>query len=782
MIRSIFVSFTFGLAVFGGSTSAQEAAIPRPEHPRPDAMRAPWANLNGGWEFRFDAEDRGLREGWEKPGAAGYDRKIVVPFPWESELSGVHEVKGKSKVGWYRRSFRVPKEFPSDRRVWLRFGAVDWRADVWVNGRKVAEHEGGYTPFEADISEVIERDGDNSLVVRAFDPTDPMVPTGKQVGWYTPSSGIWQTVWLEARHKTYITDFRISTSTEPVKVRVAVTLAGLEQANYQVTLKSKDPDVKETSAPVQAQPARAGNAGQGPPVSSVALEPAIDEPQLWTPESPHLYEVSLILKDAGGAVIDSIDTYFGLRTIGRGKYGDLPFERILLNGKPLYLRAALDQSFNPKGIYTAPDDDFLKRDMIITKAMGLNSLRIHIKPDEPRRLYWADHFGVLILEDMPNTWRQNEKARGEWERTMREAVARDRNHPAIIAWVAFNETWGLGKPEAYKEDRDTQAWVAKMVAEIRTLDGRERLVEDNSPCYYDHIANTDLNSWHFYIDNHQEARRHIEDVVAKTHPGSDFNYCPGLVQSTLPLINSEYGAVSAGGGDRDISWGLRDLTTQLRRHRKIQGFVYTELSDIEWEHNGLVNYDRTPKAFGYETWLPDMRPNELLGADFIGYDAPPALVGRPGESITVPVFVSHYSDRTGPAKVRWWVSGYDSRADIRTVVEPRIVAVGWKPYDVVDLEPLTFKLPDYPFVGALLLTLRDEHDRRIAANFVNVVARPDRPLPRIQRRGPKDVIVRFAPGDFATGAGPIRPWRRLERSTAGASASLNTVFHCPPRS
>ncbi len=137
------------------------------------------------------------------------------------------------------------------------------------------------------------------------------------------------------------------------------------------------------------------------------------------------------------------------------------------------------------------------------------------------------------------------------------------------------------------------------------------------------------------------------------------------------MINSEYGAVSAGGGDRDISWGLRDLTTQLRRQRKIQGFVYTELADIEWEHNGLVNYDRTPKRFGYDTWVPDMQPNELLGADFVGYDAPPAIVGKPGETITVPIFVSHFSDRQGPAKLRWWVSGYDFRADIRTVVTLR---------------------------------------------------------------------------------------------------------------
>ena len=415
----------------------------------------------------------------------------------------------------------------------------------------------------------------------------------------------------------------------------------------------------------------------------------------------------------------------------------------------MYLRAALDQSFNPKGIYTAPDDDFLKRDMLIAKTMGLNALRIHIKPDEPRRLYWADRLGVLILEDMPNTWRQNARARSAWEQTMRAAVARDRNHPAIIAWVAFNETWGLGKAEDYKKDGDTQTWVARMVDQIRTLDGHDRLVEDNSPCNYDHIANTDVNSWHFYIDNHDEARRHIEDVVAKTQPGSGFNYVPGPGQSSLPLINSEYGAVSAGDGDRDISWGLRDLTTQLRRHKKIQGFVYTELADIEWEHNGLVNYDRTQKRFGYETWVPDMRPNELLGADFIGYDAPPAIVGKPGQTVTIPIFVSHFSDRPGPVVLRYWVGGFDSRADNLTVIAPTNVPFQWRPYDVVDLEPIKVKLPDYPFVGALALTLRDDRNQRFAANFVNLVVKPDQPLPRIRRRGPREVAIRFAPSDFA---------------------------------
>jgi hypothetical protein len=746
MHRAIAGGLIWCLVSHAAVASAQQTKVPKPEHPRPDAMRSTWECLNGPWEFRFDPRDQGLRDGWEKAGAIGFDRTIVVPFPWESELSGIHDVTGKAKIGWYRRRFSVPKSFRHDQRVWLRFDAVDWRADVWINGTKVVEHDGGYTPFEVDVTAAAQRDGENLLVVRAFDPTNPDLPTGKQVGWYTPSSGIWQTVWLEARPKTYIAEFRIVTTTEPPLARLQVDVAGCEQTKYQLAVRG--PDVEVERATTSFEPTGAASSGAGS-LHRAELQAPVRNPELWTPENPRLYDVALELKDSSGKVIDSLQTYFGLRTIARGRFGDQPFERILLNGKPVFIRAALDQSFNPKGIYTAPDDEFMRRDLDIAKSMGLNALRIHIKPDEPRRLYWADRLGVMILEDMPNTWRQNAQARRAWEQTMREAVARDRNHPSIIAWVAFNETWGLGKPEDYKNDRDTQQWVSKMVDAIREVDGRSRLVEDNSPCNDDHIANTDLNSWHFYIENHDKVRQHVARVVAETKLGSAFNYCPGQSQSTAPLINSEYGAVSAGGGDRDISWGLRDLTTQLRRHPKIQGFVYTELSDIEWEHNGLVNYDRSPKAFGYDTWLPDMRPNELLGADFIGYDTPPAIVGKPGEKVSVPIFVSHYSERRHAVKVRWWVSGYDSRADIRTVVMPASFPINWRPYDVIELEPLAFTLPNYPFVGALLLTLRDEENHRFAANFVNIVVKPESPLPRIQRRGTNDVVIRFAPSDFS---------------------------------
>jgi hypothetical protein len=714
--------------------------IPRPEHPTPDAVRPHWLNLNGKWEFRFDPKDEGLRQDWSRPGAAGFDRAIVVPFGWESALSGIHDTKFKG-VAWYRRSFRVPADFPAAERLWLHFGAVDWKADVWVNGRHVAAHEGGYTPFSADITAAAPRGEPVVVTVRAYDPTSPGLPTGKQVRWYTPTSGIWQTVWLESRPRAQIAGFTAVTKVEP----------GLGSVNYRVRLEGLKPGSAYTlSLGSEDHVSRLEFTADKADWEDSIGGPRSTAPRLWTPEDPYLRDVTLELRGPDGAV-DSVRTYYGLRSIARGRYGDEPFERILLNGKPVYLRAALDQSFNPQGVYTAPSDDFLKADIALARLLGLNGLRIHIKPDEPRRLYWADKLGILILEDMPNTWEQNAEARRAWEQTMREVVVRDRNHPSIVAWVAFNETWGLGRPPAYKADRDTQQWVGRMVSAIRALDP-SRLVEDNSPCNYDHIENTDLNSWHFYIDDHEAARRHIAEVARRTEPGSSFNYCPGLKQSTAPLINSEYGSVSAGGGDRDVSWGFRDLTTMLRRQPKIQGYVYTELADIEWEHNGFVNYDRSPKDFGYGAFVPGMTVADLQGADFIGYEGPPAIVARPGEEVSVPVFVSHYSQRKGPARLKWTLKEVFAFGNVQEIAQNVGAPINWAQYGVTRLDPIKVRVPEAACAGAIGLELLDEQGRRIAANFVNLVVCPEKPRPRVETSSvDRDnlVLVRFSPADYA---------------------------------
>ena len=720
----------FVFLVLAAMVQAEE--VPRPEHPTPDAVRAHWATLNGKWDFRFDAGDQGLKGGWSKPGAEGFDQKIVVPFCWESELSGIGKVKDAPKIGWYRRTFDVPKDFPKGDRVWLRFGAVDWRADVWVDDAKVGDHEGGYTPFEFDVTDKLNGDGPHTLVVRAFDPTDPSLPTGKQVGWYTTTSGIWQTVWLESRPRNPMGGLTITTEIDPAHATISAAANYPYNRPYNLSVRSDDPTISTKPGTPSVSSVNGGMAA-----TRFTVQLDIKNPKLWSPDSPHLYDVTVELKD-GDKVVDSVKTYFGLRTISRGKLPGEDFERIFLNGKPIYLRGALDQSFNPKGIYTAPTDDFLRKDIELAKSVGTNFLRIHIKPDEPRRLYWADKLGMLIMEDMPNTWRQNDTARKAWEPTMREVVARDKNHPSIFAWVDFNETWGLGDPPAYKKDTDTQAWVKRMVAETRKLDPT-RLVEDNSPCNYDHVEGSDLNSWHFYIDDHKSARSHIEDVVKRSIPGSPFNYCPDEKMNTSPLINSEYGSISAGGGDRDVSWGFRDLTTQLRRHNKIQGYIYTELSDIEWEHNGFFDYDRGKKQFGYDEFVPDMTPKDLQGADFVGYDAPPAIEAKPGEKIRVPIFVSHYSDVKGQAKLLWFLKGTDGDGKPPENAQDGVRPVDWAPYSVTEQKPIEVTIPK-AFVGALALILQDSEGNKLAANFVNIVVAPETPAPRVERRGDHEAV------------------------------------------
>jgi len=409
--------------------------------------------------------------------------------------------------------------------------------------------------------------------------------------------------------------------------------------------------------------------------------------------------------------------------------------------------------------------------MIIAKTMGLNGLRIHIKPDEPRRLYWADHFGLLILEDMPNTWRQNARARRAWERTMHEVVARDRNHPAIIAWVAFNETWGLGDPGRYKEDRDTQRWVGAMVDDIRRLDPT-RLVEDNSPCHYDHVEDTDLNSWHFYIDDHEAARRHIAQVVAATEPGSGFNYCPGLKQATAPLINSEYGAVSAGGGDRDISWGFRDLTTLLRRQTQDPG---VRLHRADRRRVGAQRL-RQLRPLAQEVRVRRLRPRHAreraAGGRLHRLRGPAGRRGTSGPGGHHPGLHQPLLGPQGTAPDPLVVQRLGRpRPPAHGRRPPRSRAADWTPYGVRVQEPVTVRLPDRPFVGAVVLTLRDEDNRRIAANFVNVVVQPETPLPRIERHGDREVIVRFAPGELARQA-----WSGPSASSEGKVAGQGRGF------
>jgi len=743
-------------------------------HPRPDLRRDTWADLGGTWDFAFDPDDRGLGEGWQHTGDPFPDR-IVVPFPWESPAAWGHDraagdarffsprayldpveqpegpvlrgrwhdIRNRAKrqeIGWYRRTFTVPADWQApDRRLYLVVGAADWDAKVFCNGIQVGSHEGGYTPFSVELTGVLRPAGEeNVLVIRVQDPSDPDLPGGKQHWWYAPSSGIWQAPYLESRPEGHLNHLRVVPDPEGKRVRLEVGVCPVA-GNFEVRATARSPQGETYTASVVC-----------PGCERRTFElPLGPHPDLWSPDAPQLYEltVEVAAPAAGERATDTVHSYFGLRTISVGVLPGTDTPCLLLNGRPLYLRTALHQSFHPAGIYAYGDGAAIRTDLEAARAAGLNGLRIHIKVDDPRVYYWADRLGLAILYDLPNTGRQTAAARRLWERVLREAVQRDANHPSILMWVLFNETWGLRREPGYKEDTDTQGWVAAMVDLAKRLDPT-RPVEDNSPCHYDHVV-TDVNSWHFYINDYGRARAHVADAVARTHPGSAWNYVPGRVQGAAPLINSEYGGIAAGDGDRDVSFCIKWLTNELRRHEKIGGYVYTELTDVEWEHNGLLRYGRLPKEFPY-----DLR--DVFGADVLIVDAPPILQAAPGGTCLLPVSLSIFSGRTdGHGTIRWSVEGTDA-AGRHVHGGSGEAAAPWRAYRVTRSGDLTVPIPDRPGVYQIELALYDAAGQRVCGTYTDVVAgTAAAPMPGLTHHGFAAVHER---GDYwvGTGAGTVR--------------------------
>ncbi|MBI4581657.1 MAG: hypothetical protein HY718_18320, partial [Planctomycetes bacterium] len=707
---------------------------PLREHPRPDFERPAWVNLNGQWAFDFDPNDAGEKEEWFRSGKHRFGRQITVPFPWESRLSGIGDTEYRG-VGWYSRRVKLPSGGPwTGRDPWLIVGACDWEAKVWVNGEFAGEHVGGYVPFEINLGRHARLGQTVDIVIRAVDFTKDEQPTGKQIGWYTRNSGIWQTVYLEPRAKAFISAVRSAPKVADGSIRYDLTIEHPEQVD-ELTIFSPDGEFERVGVRLDNVPA-----GGGPFV--VSAEVVVDRPEPWSPDSPRLYGVTFELAKRGRAV-DTVKSYFGLREVSISKADGRDYQYIRLNGKPLYLRGALHQSFHPEGIYQYPSDAVVRSDYELCKAIGINFLRIHIKAPVPRELYWADRLGVLIMQDLPNYWVHSPQACRWWQEMMEAVVARDRNHPCTFAWCDFNETWGIGHG-GYKSDH--QVWVEDMWKLTKRLDPT-RLVEDNSPCNYDHVV-TDINSWHFYINDYNHAREHIREVVDKTHPGSTFNYIGGRKQGNEPLINSEYGGIGAGQGDQDVSWCFKFLTNELRLHDKVCGYVYTELSDIEWEHNGFVNYDRTLKEFGYAFWFPGFTLADLNSADFVVIDAPPMIVLNPFEPREVPIKISHWSHRDAPRlALRFrtdWIDGLGSRREGRWQSRPAT----WAPFQVVD-QPAIRVEADVKggIVGALLVEVLDGN-APVARNYVNLLAEWA-PRPPAEALDVKTLALRFNPMDFA---------------------------------
>lgn len=551
--------------------SAQDVA--RPEHPNPQMMRTDWINLNGAWDFAETDEAVSFL------GDASYPDRITVPFCRESALSGLGRT-GFMKNVWYRRHFEIPETW-RDKRVLFHVGACDWKTAVYINDALIGEHTGGSAAFSFDITKAL-KPGMNTVIVHAFDDTcSGLQACGKQSQklesygcLYTRTTGIWQTVWLEALGETGIKRFEAVPDIEGECLHLKLYLDNPGNG-ISVSVVAKT-DGKEVG--------RMRVAGLG---TSVGFTLPVSNPRLWSVKDPFLYELEMTVL-AGETVLDRVSSYFGMREV------EIKGRAILINGEPVFQRLVLDQGFYPDGVWTAPTEEALKNDILLSQAAGFNGARLHQKVFEPRFLYWADKLGYLVWGEFPN-WGMdyaNEIAQkpviAEWE----EIVYRDFNHPSIIGWCPFNETPPSASP------------LQKMVVDLtRRIDSTRPVLESSG---YEHAyPKPMLLDAHDYDQNPESfGKRWAPSVFETTLPA---RYGIGPVAMPVPFFVSEYGGI--GWNLNPDAWGYGNtpasldafyarydaLTKVLLDNRYMFGFCYTQLTNVEQEQNGVYNYDRTPK-------------------------------------------------------------------------------------------------------------------------------------------------------------------------------------------
>jgi beta-galactosidase/beta-glucuronidase len=539
-----------------------------------------------------------------RAGGSPFDRRIVVPFCFQAELSGICETAFHDVV-WYAREFESPLKDAVKERLVLHFGAVDYLATVWVNGVQVACHEGGHTPFCADITRVL-KERDNVIVVRAEDPSqDVTIPRGKQYWkpepegiFYTRTTGIWQTVWLEPVGRHSIVSLLLTPNVDGGCVEIEATIGGFEPGMaLRVAVEYRGRKVLEDrfeaqSAILERSLPLVGRA-EVPDTPHLTSWP---NPELWSPEHPNLYDLRAELLSASGEILDAADSYFGMRKI------EVRDGKVYLNNRPYYQRLILDQGYFPGGLLTAPADMDLRRDIELTRAMGFNGARKHQKVEDPRWLYWADTLGLLVWGEMANAYQYSpsyvRRITSEWQ----EVIRRDYNHPCIVAWVPINESWGV--PELATDSTQREHLLA-MYHLTRSLDP-SRLVVSNDG--WEH-ATDDLCTIHDYGDADALARRYStpESAVAAKPTGRPI-YVTGHGYRGEPILISEFGGIAFGEEDGE-GWGYArvysseellerygDLISALLESKIVAGFCYTQLTDVEQEINGLLTYDRRPKA------------------------------------------------------------------------------------------------------------------------------------------------------------------------------------------
>jgi beta-galactosidase/beta-glucuronidase len=570
-----------------------EALFERSDFPRPDWIRREYVPLDGEWEFQEDPAGEGEKRAWHD--RRRLSEKIHVPFCVESKASGIGRAN-PAKIVWYKKRFRLEPQFTARRRILLHFGAVDYEARVWMNGKYIGSHEGGFTPFSFDVTDAI--DGpENALAVRVRDSHDPRIPRGKQTClkkpfaiFYTTVTGIWQPVWIESVGAANLKAADIRPDAATGGVRVAVEWEGWAPP-AKVLLTVNLPGGGEVAREV-ALPDAAG-------LKKYEMKLDIPGAETWSPGNPRLYPLRIELAAPGGETLDRVETYFGFRDIG------IKNGKILLNGKPLYQKLLLNQGFFPEGHFTPVDAAIFRRDVEQGAEMGFNGVRLHQKIENPKFLFWCDALGHLVWEEMPSAFLWSEKMRSALKMQWREAIGRDRNHPCIITWVPLNESWGVNNLIVSGKVR---RFVEEMYLYTKELDPT-RPVIDNSG--FEHVR-SDIIDLHHYLGTALKAELYYEklrdpgkmkfsfiNVIRRLNPADEAvsPLAPGASYAGQPMLVSEYGGFGFYKTEsKSLIDNFLDYTLGIARCGLFQGYCYTQQYDTEQERNGLLTFGREPKV------------------------------------------------------------------------------------------------------------------------------------------------------------------------------------------
>tara|TARA_B100000963_G_scaffold148267_1_gene129049 strand:- start:18689 stop:21457 length:2769 start_codon:yes stop_codon:yes gene_type:complete len=703
--------------------------IPLPEHPRPDFKRDQWQNLNGKWDFKFDPNNEGLSNSWFS-GEKKFEDEIIVPFPWGSKLSGLTD---NANIGWYSRDIKVSSKWKG-KKIFITIGASDWETSLWIDGKFVGKHEGGYTPFSFELTPFLTYGKKHKIIVRVDDDAgDPNKFTrghalyGKQG--YGNARGIWQTVYLEARGSNYFDAIHFTPDIDNKSVNVKFYFHEKMKTNSIVKLNIKtDKGVINKKFTIR----------KGQLTSSFNV--LIPNMRLWSINDPFLYQVEASLDD------DRVESYFGMRKVSVVNLPNSEFPYVALNNKPIYLQFALDQSYHQDGFYTFPTDQFMKEEIIRSKSIGLNGIRIHIKTEIPRKLYWADKLGLLVVEDLPNSWGEpNKLMKAESEYTLRQMIKRDYNHPSIISWVIFNEQWGLKTKQVEINNEgpwenegnvilpETFAWVASMYYLAKSLD-QSRLIEDNSPCCGGLHTATDINSWHAYLPGY-EWDEYLKDQTEKNYKGGTHLYYDGWSQQNQPFLNSECGNVwgyNGSTGDVDWSYDYHRMINSYRKYPEVSGWLYTEHHDVINEWNGYWKFDRSNKYTGLSDIMDGMTINDFHSPIYLSTGNKICITVDGDQKLKIPLFLSSMTDIDigEKLKIEYELIHTNYIGESNEIVSNSFL-INYKKWMNEEITPIEIRSPNVSGLSKLLIKVKSLNDKVLHRNFMHFNVFTDQKIPNV---------------------------------------------------